>query len=78
MPTSLERTLVVLPAFNEEESVRKVVLEVFAKLPGVTCLVVNDGSRDATIAEAVCAGALVARLPFNLGVGGAMRVGFHN
>jgi len=66
----------VLPAFNEEESVRKVVLEVFAKLPGVTCLVVNDGSRDATIAEAVCAGALVARLPFNLGVGGAMRVGF--
>jgi len=76
MPTSLERTLIVLPAFNEEESVRKVVLEVFAKLPGVTCLVVNDGSRDATIAEAVCAGALVARLPFNLGVGGAMRVGF--
>lgn len=66
----------MLPAFNEEESVRKVVLEVFAKLPGVTCLVVNDGSRDATIAEAVCAGALVARLPFNLGVGGAMRVGF--
>lgn len=76
MPTPLERTLIVLPAFNEEESVRKVVLEVFAKLPGVTCLVVNDGSRDATIAEAVCAGALVARLPFNLGVGGAMRVGF--
>lgn len=66
----------MLPAFNEEESVRKVVLEVFAKLPGVTCLVVNDGSRDKTIAEAVCAGALVARLPFNLGVGGAMRVGF--
>lgn len=76
MPTPLERTLIVLPAFNEEESVRKVVLEVFAKLPGVTCLVVNDGSRDATVAEAVCAGALVARLPFNLGVGGAMRVGF--
>lgn len=76
MPTPLERTLIVLPAFNEEESVRKVVLEVFAKLPGVTCLVVNDGSRDKTIAEAVCAGALVARLPFNLGVGGAMRVGF--
>lgn len=65
-----------MPAFNEEESVRKVVLEVFEKLPGVTCLVVDDGSRDATTAEALEAGAMVAKLPFNLGVGGAMRVGF--
>ena len=76
MPTALDKTLVVMPAFNEEESVRKVVLEVYAKLPGVTCLVVNDGSRDRTINEALAAGALVAKLPFNLGVGGAMRVGF--
>ena len=76
MATSLEKTLVVMPAFNEEESVRQVVLEVFDKLPGITCLVVNDGSRDNTTAEARDAGAIVARLPFNLGVGGAMRVGF--
>lgn len=76
MTTSLEKTLVVMPAFNEEESVKQVVLEVFSKLPGVTCLVVNDGSRDATTARALEAGALVAKLPFNLGVGGAMRVGF--
>ena len=65
-----------MPAFNEEESVRAVVLEVFEKLPGITCLVVNDGSGDSTTAEARAAGALVAELPFNLGVGGAMRVGF--
>lgn len=76
MVSSIEKTLVVMPAFNEEESVRAVVLEVFEKLPGVTCLVVNDGSFDATTAEARAAGALVAELPFNLGVGGAMRVGF--
>ncbi|TXN28233.1 glycosyltransferase family 2 protein [Lacisediminihabitans profunda] len=76
MVATLERTLVVMPAFNEESSVRQVVLEVFEKLPGITCLVVDDGSIDDTAAEALAAGALVARLPFNLGVGGAMRVGF--
>lgn len=76
MPPSLKRTLVVMPAFNEEDSVRKVVLEVLEKLPGISCLVVDDGSSDSTAVEALAAGALVARLPFNLGVGGAMRVGF--
>jgi len=76
MVSPLEKTLVVMPAFNEEESVRAVILEVFEKLRGITCLVVNDGSRDSTSAEARAAGALVAELPFNLGVGGAMRVGF--
>lgn len=76
MPTALERTLIVMPAFNEEDAVQQVVLEVFEKLPGVSCLVVDDGSSDRTIEQALAGGALVARLPFNLGVGGAMRVGF--
>jgi glycosyltransferase involved in cell wall biosynthesis len=76
MVTFFDKTLVVMPAFNEEESVRAVVLEVFEKLPGIVCLVVDDGSTDATSREARSAGALVAQLPFNLGVGGAMRVGF--
>lgn len=65
-----------MPAFNEEESVAAVVREVFAKLPEVGVLVVDDGSLDATTARAREAGADVATLPFNLGVGGAMRVGF--
>jgi glycosyltransferase involved in cell wall biosynthesis len=76
MPSALERTLVVMPAFNERETVRAVVNEVFAKLPGVRCLVVDDGSSDETAAEARAAGATVAVLPFNMGVGGAMRLGF--
>jgi glycosyltransferase involved in cell wall biosynthesis len=74
--TSLARTLIVMPAFNEEETVVAVIEEVFSTLPGVHVLVVDDGSRDATTAVAREAGALVATLPFNLGVGGAMRVGF--
>ena len=76
MVSAVEKTLVVMPAFNEEESVGKVVLEVFEKLPGIICLVVDDGSSDATSVRALAAGARVATLPFNLGVGGAMRVGF--
>lgn len=77
MRSTLQQTLIVLPAFNEEASVGNVIAEAFAKLPGVTCLVVDDGSTDATTAVARAAGARVAVLPYNLGVGGAMRVGFN-
>lgn len=76
MTTLLAQTLIVMPAFNEEESVAAVVREVFEKAPGVSVLVVDDGSEDGTSHVARAAGALVATLPFNLGVGGAMRVGF--
>lgn len=53
-----------------------VVREVTQKLPGIGILVVNDGSSDDTSAQARAAGAKVVTLPFNLGVGGAMRTGF--
>jgi glycosyltransferase involved in cell wall biosynthesis len=76
MRPTLEQTLIVMPAFNEEASVGAVVREVFEKLPGATVLVVDDGSVDGTTTRAREAGALVATLPFNLGVGGAMRTGF--
>jgi glycosyltransferase involved in cell wall biosynthesis len=76
MSVILARTLIVMPAFNEEEAVGDVVREVFATLPGVHVLVVNDGSSDNTTAVAREAGATVAELPVNLGVGGAMRLGF--
>lgn len=69
-------TLIVMPALNEEGAVGSVVTEVMTKLPGVTVLVVDDGSVDDTSRVADAAGALVLRLPYNLGVGGAMRAGF--
>lgn len=76
MHPRIEHTLIVMPALNEEESVAAVVAEVFEHLPGVHCLVVDDGSTDRTADVARAAGATVARLSVNLGVGGAMRVGF--
>jgi glycosyltransferase involved in cell wall biosynthesis len=69
-----ERVLVVLPAYNEEETVAGVVGAVRAQ--GVDALVVDDGSTDGTAAAAEAAGAAVVRLPVNLGVGGALRCGF--
>jgi glycosyltransferase involved in cell wall biosynthesis len=69
-------TLIVLPAFNEEASVGPVLQEIQRAMPGVPCLVVDDGSTDSTAERARAAGATVLQLPFNLGVGGAMRAGF--
>jgi glycosyltransferase involved in cell wall biosynthesis len=74
--TVADRVLVVMPAFNEEASVADVVAEVRRKAPGCDILVVDDGSSDATTERATAAGAFVATLPFNLGVGGAMRTGY--
>jgi glycosyltransferase involved in cell wall biosynthesis len=71
-----KRTLVIIPAWNEAGSIGEVVAEVRGELPGVGVLVVDDGSADATAAVAAAAGAVVARLPINLGVGGAMRTGY--
>jgi glycosyltransferase involved in cell wall biosynthesis len=76
MTDSLEQTLIVMPALNEEEAVGAVVQEVRATLPGVRVLVIDDGSTDTTAAVARASGAEVLSLPFNLGVGGAMRLGF--
>lgn len=70
------KTLVVIPALNEQECVAGVIAEVYAAVPGISCLVVDDGSTDKTVEKSVNAGARVASLPFNLGVGAAMSVGF--
>ncbi len=76
MSATEQRVLVVIPAWNEEASISDVVREVASAVPEATCLVVDDGSADATSRRARDAGAIVLTLPFNLGVGGAMRTGF--
>lgn len=71
-----QSVLVVVPALNEQDSVADVVRDVCSALPDATCLVVDDGSSDKTGDRAREAGADVLTLPYNLGVGGAMRAGF--
>ena len=74
MPTDVERVLVIVPAWNEELSVGGVVRDLVAV--GYEVLVVDDGSSDETKTNAAQAGAIVTSLPFNLGVGAALRCGF--
>jgi glycosyltransferase involved in cell wall biosynthesis len=75
-PRAAPRVLAVIPAWNEEGSVGATIREVRDQCPDVDLLVVDDGSADRTALEATAAGAEVCQLPFNLGVGGAMRTGF--
>lgn len=70
------RTLIVMPAFNEAESIGDILHEIHHKLPNTDVLVVDDGSKDNTAEIARNSKVLVMSLPFNLGVGGAMRAGF--
>jgi glycosyltransferase involved in cell wall biosynthesis len=68
--------LIAVPAWNEEDTVGTVVDELHACLPGAEVFVVDDGSVDKTSERARAAGATVVVLPFNVGVGGAMRTAF--
>ena len=71
-----ERKLVIIPAYNEENSVGRVVEEVKTYIPQEDILVINDGSTDLTSEKARASGAMVLDLPFNLGIGGAMQAGY--
>jgi glycosyltransferase involved in cell wall biosynthesis len=70
------RTLVFIPAWNEESSIAAVIDGVRKSLPEADILVVDDGSTDETSARARAAGVRVARLPFNQGVGAAQQTGY--
>jgi glycosyltransferase involved in cell wall biosynthesis len=66
------RVVAVVPAFDEAEAIGSVVSEIREFDGGIDVVVVDDGSGDA----AVAAGAVVVRLPFNLGIGAAVQTGF--
>ena len=70
------RRVAIVPALNEAATIARVVEEIRAVDPGLEILVIDDGSTDGTQAEAERAGALVARLPYNVGIGGAVQTGY--
>ena len=69
-------SLVLIPAHNEGMNLPQVLERVHAVLPGVDVLVIDDGSHDDTFKVAAEHGAIVARHPFNLGVGAALQTGY--
>jgi len=68
--------LAVIPAYNESETITSVVHSLLERTPSLDVLVVDDGSTDDTGPLARAAGARVLRLPFNVGIGGAVQSGF--
>lgn len=73
MPDSL---LIIVPAFNEEAAVGRVVESVHEVLPGVPVLVIDDCSIDSTVVVARAAGARILALPHHLGLGGCVQAGY--
>ncbi len=65
-----------IPAWNEQASIGAVIADVRETIPAADILVVDDGSTDATAERAREAGALVASLPFNQGLGAALQTGY--
>jgi glycosyltransferase involved in cell wall biosynthesis len=69
---------IVIPAYNEAPTVAEVVAEIPGEAAGLAAevIVVVDGAKDATAAEAASAGALVCDVPVNRGQGAALRLGY--
>jgi glycosyltransferase involved in cell wall biosynthesis len=74
--TGATRLGAVVPAYNEAGAIGRVVAEIRELDPAIDVVVVDDASTDDTAAIARAQGATVLRLPFNVGIGGAVQTGF--
>ena len=73
----LERkTLILIPAFNEEASIPNVIRSIKEECGQVDILVIDDGSRDKTGEAALRAGAIVVSHIFNMGYGVSLQTGY--
>ena len=70
------RSIAIVPAHNEEGSVGSVLRELRSVEPGFEIVVIDDGSTDRTAAIAEAERVRVIRLPFNIGIGGAVQTGY--
>lgn len=70
-----EKITILLPAFNEEQSIGETIGEIRKLYPNFEILVVDDGSTDGTREVAVKAGANVWKHPYNIGNGAAIKTG---
>ena len=74
---SSPKVLVIIPAYNEEKSIEKIVNKVYNEnINNLDVIVVNDGSKDNTYNEAIKTKAFVVNSPNNLGIGGAVQTGY--
>ena len=75
--TCLDRkTLILIPAFNEEGNIGRVIRNIKKECGNVDILVINDGSRDNTVEVAEKAGAIVVSHIYNMGYGVSLQTGY--
>lgn len=72
----MNRNLAIVPAHNEAEAISSTIASIHRWAPDFDVVVVDDGSTDRTGELAAAAGAKVLRMPYNLGIGGAMQAGY--
>ena len=70
------KKLVIIPAYNEKDSIVNTVKDIKDNAPGFDYIVVNDCSTDNTYDVCVENGLKVINLPLNLGIGGAVQTGY--
>lgn len=70
------KTLIIIPAYNEQDSIKNVVDNLIVNYPAYDYVIINDCSTDRT--AAICAenGYNVLHLPCNLGIGGGVQTGY--
>jgi hypothetical protein len=73
--TDMAKILIIIPAFNEAETIGEVITSVKKVKNSLDIVVVNDGSTDNTKLEVEKKGVPVLNLPFNLGIGGSVQAG---
>ena len=71
-----KRVLVMIPAYNEEQTVGDVVKSLMDLHPDFEVVVIDDGSEDGTAKNAAEAGAEVVSLPFHCGGSAAIQTGY--
>jgi glycosyltransferase involved in cell wall biosynthesis len=71
-----KKTLIIIPAYNEDGAIARVVEHIHKHVPQADILVVDDGSTDRTARRARESGAMVISLPYNMGIGTAVQSGF--
>ncbi|MCI8663690.1 MAG: glycosyltransferase family 2 protein [Hungatella sp.] len=70
-----DKVLVIIPAYNEEANIETVVEELICSYPQLDYVVVNDGSKDRTVAICREKGYHLLDLPVNLGLAGCFQAG---
>lgn len=69
------KILIIVPAYNEEESIERTISNLSSMVPDCDYVVVNDGSKDGTADICRCNGYPFIDLPVNLGLSGAFQAG---